>query len=108
MKNKDKFPGPVIIKIFVDFYRKAVLFFVYQLITANKEGLQMKFKYEMPEIKNPETEAMAQQIAKAIIDADTKTFEELKPVYNSMMDRMVRWEILAFQDRVHYLVNKDK
>lgn len=55
-------------------------------------------------IKDPETEAHAQAIAKAIFNEDTLGYVAAKT--EAKMGDMKRCELLAFRDRVHYLVSQ--
>lgn len=57
-------------------------------------------------IKNEQTESLAQKVATAIAAEDKAAYDlamaEAKPV----MERMTRWEVLAFRDRVHEIAKK--
>lgn len=58
-------------------------------------------------IKNATTEEHAQSIAKAIHDADQAAYSLAMKAADDTMTKMVRWELLAFKDRVHYIVKHE-
>lgn len=58
------------------------------------------------EIKNPETEAKAKAIAKLALTDKAAASEQFKEFVNA--STMVRWEVLAFQDRVLFLIKADE
>lgn len=54
-------------------------------------------------IKNATTEAHAQAIAATIKANDRGAYDQAMAEAKGIMDRMVRWELIAFRERVHYL-----
>ena len=60
----------------------------------------------MQPFSNESTEQAAKDIAKAICDNNQDEYEHLMTLHKTMLDRMVRWELLAFRERVHYLVKQ--
>lgn len=54
-------------------------------------------------IKNLKTEELAQQIARFIFAEDGNAAQEL---WRSALPKMVRWEMLAFKNRIHFLVKQ--
>lgn len=55
---------------------------------------------------NESTEQAAKDIAKAIYENDKTSYEQLMTNHKVMLDKMVRWELIAFRERVHYLVKQ--
>lgn len=53
-------------------------------------------------IANEKTEALAIELANAIIANDSASYDAAMAKWKEIP--MVTWELLAFKDRVHYLV----
>ena len=59
----------------------------------------------MKPIKNQTTEDHAVAIATAIKNDDRAAYDLAMKAASETMDRMMRWELLAFRERVHFLAN---
>lgn len=60
----------------------------------------------MNPFNNESTEQAAKDIAKAIYEDDRTSYEQLMTNHKVILDNMVRWELIAFRERVHYLVKQ--
>lgn len=61
--------------------------------------------YEVPAIKNEDTERFCQEVAREYKNSKSKANDMFKEYYT--LNRPVYWECLAIQDRISYLIKKD-